>query len=356
MSAHESDRQRLDHHAPGIPDGGLPFQPIRNTVYSAEELFAGFRPSEADSYARTMDFRSYQWFVRTGRSTPIDPYAAMMRALHDSSVTFDVGDVIRNRRVVGIMGGHQLPRDSAAYRSIAQLGRDLALRNMLVCTGGGPGAMEAGHLGAALSASPVGRLDDTIAVLAEMPNMPTLSEIVAPDGSADQKLVTIAHDWFAPAWELSRSIVEPVASLSIPTWHYGHEPTTPFATHIAKLFQNSIREDGLLTIARQGIVFTQGSAGTLHEVFQDAEQNFYARGADESAPGAGSLFSPMIFLDSDYWTKTLPVHQLIDALFSTADPWVVKKFHELVLVTDDIHEAAEYLDAFQASKSRLERS
>ena len=177
--------------------------------------------------------------------------------------------------------------------------------------------------------------------------MPTLIDIVRPDGSADPELVAIAHDWFAPAWEMSRAIVDPVASISIPTWHYGHEPTSPFATHIAKLFQNSIREDGLLTIARQGIVFTQGSAGTLHEVFQDAEQNFYATG--------GSLFSPMIFLDSDYWTTRLPVHQLVDALFETADPAVAKAFRKLVLVTDDIREAAEHLDAFQADTSRLER-
>ncbi|HEY4224602.1 MAG TPA: hypothetical protein VGM70_02190 [Pseudolysinimonas sp.] len=334
-----------------MSDGGLPFQPIRNAVYTAEELFADYRASEVASYERTMDFRTYQWFVTTGRSTPIDPYAAMMRALHDSSVTFDVGSVIRDRRVVGIMGGHQLPRDSEAYRSIAELGRDLARRDMLVCTGGGPGAMEAGHLGAALSAHPDAELEAAIATLRAMPSMPTLTGIVAPDGTRDEKLVRIAHDWFAPAWAMSRAIVNPAASLSIPTWHYGHEPTTPFATHIAKLFQNSIREDGLLTIARQGIVFTQGSAGTLHEVFQDAEQNFYAT----DSRGGGSLFSPMIFLDTEYWTKTLPVHQLIDALFSTAEPSVVKRFQELVLVTDDIHEAADHLDAFRATKSRLER-
>lgn len=328
-------------------DEGLPFQPIRNTVYSAEELFAGYRPSVVGSYGTTMDFRTYRWFVKTGRSTPVDPYAAMMRALHDSSVTLDVGHVIRNRRVIGIMGGHQLPRDSDAYRSIAELGRDLARRDMLVCTGGGPGAMEAGHLGAALSSHPDHELEGAISALRAMPNMPTLTNIVAPDGTPDAKLVAIAHDWFAPAWEMSRAIVDPVASISIPTWHYGHEPTTPFATHIAKLFQNSIREDGLLTIARQGIVFTQGSAGTLHEVFQDAEQNFYATG--------GALFSPMIFLDTDYWTTTLPVHQLVSALFATADPAVVKAFERLVLVTDDIHEAAEHLDAFEADTSRLAR-
>jgi predicted Rossmann-fold nucleotide-binding protein len=331
-------------------EAGLPFQPIRNAVYTAAELFAGFEPGRRGSYADTMDFRSYEWFVRTGRSNPTEPYAAMMRALHDSSVTLDMGDVIADRRVVGIMGGHQLPRDSAAYRSIAELGRDLARRGMLVCTGGGPGAMEAGHVGAALSEHPHERLDATLAVLAEMPNMPRLNEIVAGDGTPDRKLVQVAQDWFSPAWELSRAIVSPVASLSIPTWHYGQEPTSPFATHIAKLFQNSIREDGLLTVARQGIVFTQGSAGTLHEVFQDAEQNFYASGG---AQAGGSLFSPMVFLDTEYWTRTLPVHQLMNALFATAAPEVLMRFNELVLVTDDIREAAEHLDRFEATPSRL---
>jgi hypothetical protein len=209
--------------------------------------------------------------------------------------------------------------------------------------------MEAGHVGAALSRHPDSQLDATIAILAEMPDMPRLSEIVDADGTPDPRLVQVAQDWFAPAWELSRSIVAPTASLSIPTWHYGQEPTTPFATHIAKLFQNSIREDGLLTVARQGIVFTQGSAGTLHEVFQDAEQNFYATGG---AP-AGALFSPMVFLDSEYWTTTLPVHQLMTALFATATPEVRMRFNELVLVTDDIREAAEHLDRFEASPSRL---
>jgi hypothetical protein len=213
--------------------------------------------------------------------------------------------------------------------------------------------MEAGHLGAALSGHPDTKLDSAIAVLRAMPKMPTLIDIVAPDGTADPALVKVAHDWFAPAWEMSRAIVDPAASISIPTWHYGHEPTSPFATHISKLFQNSIREDGLLTIARQGIVFTQGSAGTLHEVFQDAEQNFYATGHSEAA---GALFSPMVFLDTEYWTKTLPVHQLVDALFKTADPVVVAAFEKLVLVTDDIREAAEHLDAFQSDASRLARS
>ena len=104
----------IPRHGPGVPDGGLPFQPIRNTVYTADELFAGYQPSVAGSYGTTMDFRSYQWFVKTGRSTPIDPYAAMMRALHDSSVT------LRCRR-----GDRRPPRgrDHGRPSAAARLGR-----------------------------------------------------------------------------------------------------------------------------------------------------------------------------------------------------------------------------------------
>lgn len=329
-------------------DTALPFPPAPGSVYTAAELFAGFDPARAESYAETMDFRSYEWFVRTGRSTLVDPDAATARALHDSSVTLDVGRLIVGRRVAGIMGGHQLPRDSASYRSIAELGRDLARRGMLVCTGGGPGAMEAGHVGASLAQHPLADLQAVIAELSQQPTMPNLSRIVAPDGTPDPELVRTAGSWFAPAWTLSRAISQPVESLSIPTWHYGHEPTSPFATHIAKLFQNSIREDGLLTVARQGIVFTRGSAGTLHEIFQDAEQNFYAGGGQ--AP-----FSPMVFLDSEYWTYTLPVRQLVRSLFATAAPQVRAWADELVLVTDDIHEVAEHLDRFAAGPSRLQQ-
>ena len=57
-------------------------------------------------------------------------------------------------------------------------------------------------------------------------------------------------------------------SLGVPTWVYVDEPTTGFATHIAKYFTNSIREDGLLAIARSGRRVRTGwrghRAGDLH--------------------------------------------------------------------------------------------
>ena len=109
---------------------------------------------------------------------------------------------------------------------------------------------------------------------------------------------------------------------------YGWEPTTVFAADIGKYFQNSIREDGLLAAATHGIVFAEGSAGTLQEVFQDAAQNFYR--SFPAPPEAGSgIFSPMVFL-GDYWTtdpdadptvpmpnrrKSLPVRHLLDMLW-----------------------------------------
>ena len=91
-------------------------------------------------------------------------------------------------------------------------------------------------------------------------------------------------------------------SLGIPTWLYGHEPSTPLATHIAKYFDNSIREDGILTIAKGGIIYTPGSAGTLQEIFQEAVQNHYL---------SFGYASPMCFLGKKYWTEDVPVWPLI---------------------------------------------
>lgn len=79
-------------------------------------------------------------------------------------------------------------------------------------------------------------------------------------------------------------------SIAISTWFYGDESTNLFATHIAKYFSNSIREDQLVTRPAYGIIFALGSAGTAQEVFQDAVQNHYASFGE---------FSPMVFLDED---------------------------------------------------------
>ena len=121
-------------------------------------------------------------------------------------------------------------------------------------------------------------------------------------------------------------------SLGVPTWLYGHEPTTPFATHSAKYFQNSIREDGLVTMGVQGIIYAEGSAGTIQEIFQDAAQNYY------------DTFSPMVFLSGaaapgeHYWEKKLPVRPLIEALLGSKSGYPGK-----VLFTDSVDETVAFL-------------
>ena len=78
-------------------------------------------------------------------------------------------------------------------------------------------------------------------------------------------------------------------SLAVATWRFESEPISQFATHIAKLFQNSVREDGLLSIANAGVTYFAGSFGTLQEIFQDLAQNGSAARAEQAA---------MVFVDS----------------------------------------------------------
>ncbi len=112
-------------------------------------------------------------------------------------------------------------------------------------------------------------------------------------------------------------------SLGIPTWLYGHEPPTPFATHIAKYFANSVREDRILTIAKGGIIFTPGSAGTIQEIFQDATQNHYL---------SFGYASPMVFFNTKYWQEERPVYPLLKQLADEG------KYQNMILSNYDTRE------------------
>ena len=126
--------------------------------------------------------------------------------------------------------------------------------------------------------------------------------------------------------------VVPRASLGIPTWLYGHEPPTIFATCIAKYFDNSAREEGLVSVARRGIVFAPGQAGTVQELFQDAAQNAYL---------ALGEASPMILLGRDFWTTTMPAVPLLEAI-DQGGSW-----HGIVAIVDSAAEAVVALRGCQ---------
>ncbi len=313
-----------------MPGFDLPYEPIPRSLYSSADLFLGFDRNAPESWIHTADFEIYRHFVVEGRGTPHNPYMGMMQALHDNAISEATMSFIAGRKVASIIGDHAMSRDSQAYRSAAILARRLTRKGILVCTGGGPGAMEAGHLGAALANSPDGALDGALAQLKPQPVVPSLATIVGPDGAVDRELAGRAFEWFKPSFDLAASLQEPGESLAIPTWGYGHEPPTPFATHIAKYFQNSIREDGLLAIARQGIICMQGQAGTIQEIFQDGAINYYS---------STGKFSPMVIFGAEYWSRTLPVVDVLKGLFGD-------RFDRSVLVTDDLDAAAHFIEDY----------
>jgi len=245
------------------PFEGLPYNPYRGALYTPDEL-------RSDD----LDGAIYHHQARWRESPPAPILEALAQRIHDHAVDDALQSYLsEHEKVVAIMGGHSLHRDDVTYRTVAIVARALSRSGHLVVTGGGPGAMEAGNLGAWLAPHPDEALDMAIETLSREVDYTT----------TDYR-------------ELGVSVVEQfpdgAPSLAIPTWFYGHEPTNDFATDVAKYFSNSIREDGLLAIATHGVVYTPGAAGTVQEVFMDATQNHY---------NVFNIISPMVFVDSAYW-------------------------------------------------------
>ena len=118
---------------------------------------------------------------------------------------------------------------------------------------------------------------------------------------------------------------DPLRSVGIPTWFYGHEPPNVFGQAIAKYFSNALREDGLLARCTHGVVVLPGSAGTVQEIFQAATRVFYermpTRGGSDSLP-------PLILVGRTHWTRTLPVWPALQTLArSTPSGRMVQALH-----------------------------
>ena len=286
------------HHV--LQRGGLlfprlpkcPYRAYRGALYSVEELIEGYRPGDPASWSESTDqviYRHVDAIRRAEGPTPI--LEALSQRLHDHAIDNALDELLHEvprPRVVAIMGGHAIQRTDDAYRRVARTAQLLSAKEYLMASGGGPGAMEATHLGAWLAHYGEAELDAAIDILARAPGY--------------------QHEgWLDTALEVRDAFPQPVSSLGIPTWFYGHEPPNLFATHIAKYFSNSLREDGLLAIATHGVIYSPGSAGTIQEIFMDAAQNHY---------GTFGEVSPMVFLDRAYWTETKPIYPLVRQLAS----------------------------------------
>jgi predicted Rossmann-fold nucleotide-binding protein len=301
----------------------LPYKPFRNSLYTPTELLAGLNVSDPASYKTTPDWATYLTYADPETSRPIETSLdeVLARRIHD----FSISDCLEEHlgqfgdSVVAIMGGHDTERTHPSYAHIVNLTRRLTREKFLIVSGGGPGIMEAANLGAFLAPYPDGIAAPSIEALK-----------VAPKYSDPL--------WLTSAWKLREALIQEHGpggdSVGVPTWFYGHEPPNAFAAKIAKYFENSVREDGLVAIGTGGIVFSEGNAGTVQEIFQDTTQNYY-RIDGTSRSGRKSA---MVLLNKLYWDPpsdparwpkdAKPVRPLLDMLAKK------KKFDDYVLYID----------------------
>lgn len=272
-----------------LPRMGMIFHAFTPDLYSAGTLYEGFDPSVPESFSGTFDARVYADYLEHGEMCS-DMRVTLARSLHDHSIYDAMMDFLQRfdpQDVIGVMGGHGLKRSDEGYSKIVKISKALTEKGKLMISGGGPGAMEATHVGAWMAGRSDAETADAIAMLVE-----------AGDGDGGV--------WLSSAFAVREKYPqEKYFSLSIPTWVYGHEPSTPLATHIAKFFMNSVREDMILSVAQGGIIFTPGSAGTIQEIFQDASKLHY---------DSDGVVGPMVFLGKDFYTDEVPVYPFLERM------------------------------------------
>jgi predicted Rossmann-fold nucleotide-binding protein len=308
------------------------FPTHKANLYSPQEIFAGFDFDNRLAYHHTYDYKIYTQYKQQGKETARSIYTTLMRRLHDHSISDALMEAIEHRKVVAIMGGHSMERSDVFYTKVALIARNLTLKGYLMVSGGGPGAMEATHLGAYFASYSEKEMLEAIELLQPR-----------PEGALAGKEY-LDWDWLHRAmlvrqkYPLSDAMLSTSQSIGIPTWLYGHEPPAAFATQIAKYFSNAVREDGLVSIAKHGIIFAPGSAGTTQEIFQDACQNHYAPYNQD--PTLKRIVSPMILMGKEHWQQKRPLWDLLKKVAKG------RPYEKLLYLSDQQQEIIQILEQF----------
>lgn len=332
----------------------LDFSDAPQSLYTVAHLYNGYSPDAPDSWQGAWDTRVYNWTISEGKPRELTLPELLASRLHDAAMDRLIRAFAQAKKanpMIGFMGGHDIPRSAVSYVNVAKLARDLRRRGFKIVTGGGPGLMEAANLGAFLAPHTEAQFEDAVAMLRQAPDAGSSRD---PKTSMDQKTAWIkaaadTRKRLLGAWDTQPKLGG--ESLGIPTWYYGSEPPNLFASGSAKYFMNSLREDGLVSIANGGLVFGKGNAGTVQEAFQNATHNYY-RSENIQA-------TPMIFMGVDFWNpgpltdasagypldpKRKPLFPLILKLASDS----LRPFGASLMLSDDVGQIAEFLSAKNA--------
>jgi len=151
-----------------FPKLEMPYNSYVNALYTKENLYNNYKVGNPETYELTLDKKVYNHFIATGKEAS-DIKETLARRLHDHSVTdalYDFLDEYADDKKVAIMGGHSLSRADAGFTTVAKISKSLTEKGYLMLSGGGPGAMEATHVGAWFAGKPEAELLDAIAILA----------------------------------------------------------------------------------------------------------------------------------------------------------------------------------------------
>lgn len=276
-------------------DSSLPYNPFRTKLYSVDELMQGYDGRDPET---ALDAKIGKYYNDKGGNSPKSANVALGERIHDHAIDVALNELIKDLKIVGIMGGHSAKRNDPLYGSVARLGKMLASEGYTVTTGGGPGVMEAANLGAYMVPHSDEDLAQAIEILKKAPSYEDND-----DGKAK---------YIEAALEVRKKFPSKgIMSLSVPTWAYSNEPTGQFASHIAKYFANSIREDGLLAMGTYGVIFAKGSAGTLQEIFQDVAHNSYKTFGYRAA---------MVFFGKEFYTASPSIFHVVKNRAAKDDP------------------------------------